>query len=442
VVAQRGYGGTSPAGSVLPAVHEAWLPREHPLHRPRHGQKQRFTLISAAIFFCVPLLALILGVRPPEIENHRLADFPDPGDGWGMFTGLGPWATDHLPFRDTALNASNWVSRDLFGEPPQFDVAPAPENRQPAGPIVVPALPEPDRERPSTAGFTKVLEGRDGWLYFGDEIRWKCQPANPLDQVIGQLRRLRQAVESSGRWFVLVVAPDKSTAVPQKLPSTYAGRECAAAMRQQFWNRVVAEAGALDLRTALHNEAGRIQHEPYFPLDTHWTHEGGLVMTRAVADSIQSGISRNWIVTPSGTWHGQADLPPLIGQSAELTGQDYSLSPDGTQDRTNRTPSDFRTPLHMTSAATTGTITSPVGMFADSYAEFASPFLGAVFNDITILHSENARQDMGLAGQILRNSEVVVIEVVERHLAPGLSPITDPEFVDQMSKVLAANPRR
>ena len=48
---------------------------------------------------------------------------------------------------------------------------------------------------------------------------------------------------------------------------------------------------------------------------------------------------------------------------------------------------------------------------------------------------------MPLAGQLLRDSEVVVVEVVERHLSTGLSPITDPAFVDEMRRVLAGSPR-
>jgi hypothetical protein len=287
-----------------------------------------------------------------------------------------------------------------------------------------------------------VIEGKDDWLYFGDEIRWKCSPSQNLDEVMLQLRRLRQAVESSGRYLVLAIAPDKSTAVPEKLPDQYAGQQCASALRGRFWDRVTVEAGAMDLRGPLRVEAGRLGHQPYFSQDTHWTHEGGLVLTRQLAESIRPGITKGWRVTPSGTWHGKADLPPLIGRSGELTGQDYSLAPDGSNDRTNRTLSDFRAPLHMTSSPTTGTITNKVAMLADSYAEFASPFLGAAFNDITIFHMEDARRNLALAGQLLTDSEVVVIEVVERHLAPGLSPITDPVFVDEMSRVLANNPRR
>ena len=70
----------------LPPVHESWLPSEHPLHRPRHAIRQRTSLICAVVFFCTPLLLLLLGVRVPNIENRQLAAFPSPGDGWGSRT--------------------------------------------------------------------------------------------------------------------------------------------------------------------------------------------------------------------------------------------------------------------------------------------------------------------------------------------------------------------
>ena len=93
----------------LPPVHEAWLPREHSLHRPRHGKRQLTALISALVFLATPTLMWVAGMRPSEIENHELASFPGVGDGWGLFTGLEGWATDNLVFREEAISTA-----DLF----------------------------------------------------------------------------------------------------------------------------------------------------------------------------------------------------------------------------------------------------------------------------------------------------------------------------------------
>lgn len=436
--------------AVLPPVppvattHESWLPYEHPLHRPRHSARQRTAQVCAALFFCAPLIGLVVGVPVEELENRRLTSFPAVTSGWEFFSGLQPWANDHLPFRGDAIHAADGVSRGVFGEPPPFNQQEGATSAAGSGTVVGPVAPpqQADRDTPSSAGFSTVIEGSDGWLYLGYDIRAKCRPSRSLDEVITQLRRLKQSVEASGRRFALVVAPDKSTLVPEHLPRGYAGRECAATASSEFWRRVTTEVGAIDLREPLRDAGDDLGRPVYFPLDTHWTFEGGLTMTRTLADSIQRDVSRTWKVTPGTPWRDEADLPQLIGRTGENQSRHYALAPDGNSDRTARSASDFRTALHLTSSPMTGTISRSVAMLADSYTQFATPFLGAAFNDITILHVETALSDAAGVANVMANSEVVVVEVVERHLATGASPISDPLIVDAITQTLAQHPRR
>ena len=226
------------AAGLLPPVHESELPTEHSLYRPRHGTRQRTALISAAVFFLTPLFLLVVGVRPPPIENRELAEFPTPAAGWGMFTGLNPWATDHLPLRPEALAAADAVSRGLFGEPPPLGQGHPAEGPAP-GPVAPPDPTDEDRERIREAGFPRVIEGSEDWLYLGYDMLGACLPERSLDEVIDALDRLRNEVESSGREFVLIVAPDKSTMVPDYLPKEYVGQRCASEARNAFWRRVI-----------------------------------------------------------------------------------------------------------------------------------------------------------------------------------------------------------
>ena len=75
---------------ALPEMHEAWLPREHSLHRPRHANRQRFALACAVVFLVLPAVGYAFGVRPTAFENHRLASFPSPSLGWVRFGSLIP----------------------------------------------------------------------------------------------------------------------------------------------------------------------------------------------------------------------------------------------------------------------------------------------------------------------------------------------------------------
>ncbi len=419
-------------------VPEAWLRRDNPVHRPRHGGRQLAALICAGLFFLSPTIALSLGAHPARFENRALAAFGDPRDGWAWLAGLPAWAADHLPFRDGAVRATEVVSRGVFGEPAALPASffGPPSGRRPVGPAVAPA------PQPTAAAFPSVIEGRDGWLYLGAEVSGACLPSRSLDDTLGSLRRLRTAVETSGRQFVVVVAPDKTTMAPEHLPADYLGRDCSARARGEFWRRVAAETGAIDLRPPLVEIARRKGSPVYYPADTHWSHEGGLAMTYALADRVHSGITRTWQVTPAGSIPWSDDISPLIGRSGERAIPTYTLAPAGQPDRARSIASDFRVPLGLVSAPAAGTVDQPVRMIADSFTQFASRYLAAAFTDITIVHPETVAAAPRSAGELLAAGKVIVLQVAERNLLSGTSPILLHPVITELSDHLAQHPLR
>jgi alginate O-acetyltransferase complex protein AlgJ len=435
-VTATGSAGGPPTRS-LPAVHESWLPREHDLYRPRHGQ-QGLALVCAAVFFFVPLLAYVVGVRSSPIENHQPRAFPSPADGWGFLTGLPAWASDNLPFRDLAIQAQDALSRSVFGEPPRYGDAPD------LGPI--PSNPTPTtgaEEQQPNDGFPTVVEGRDDWLYFGFDLRGKCRPSQSLDTVVGNVQRLRQAVERSGRRFVLVVAPDKTTMVPENMPDTYAGKSCSAGPRQEFWQRANAELQVVDLREPLHRESTIRGGPVYFPQDTHWNFAGGMTMTRELVERLRSGTSGTWRSTDGPQWSAPADLPTMIGKSGTNRAMKYGLAPDGGVDRANFFDGDFLSKtLTLRSLPVPGMINTPVTMFADSFTQFATPYLGAAFSQISIIHLANLEKDPNGTANSVTYGQTVVVQVVERNLAAGTSIVSDPAAVDALSNAVTARPFR
>lgn len=426
--------------SGLTSVHEAWLPSEHTMYRPRHGQRQLTALVSAGVFFCVPLLLLVIGVRPEAFENRPLSAFPGLGQGWQFFTSMSPWATDHLPFRESAISAEEGISRGIFGEPPpngQGD-----ESGPVQGPIPAPSPSDPERDKMRSAGYPKVLEGKNGWLYLGYDTLGACLPERPLNDVIGALGRLRDVVQASGRQFVLVVAPDKTTAVPQNLPADYTGKKCSSQVRSEFWRRVVAEDGTVDLRPALADAAKRTGAPVYSAIDTHWTHDGGLVFTRAVAERIEPGVTSAWTTEPDQVLQVAGDLPPLENHKQSYPLQTYTLAPDGHTVRSRTIDKEFRAPLHLTEAPGHGVVATKVGMVADSFTLFATPYLAGGFQDIDIVHSDTVGTDPHLVGRMLAAQNVVVVEVVERGLVSGINPLLDQNNISAIAEELAKRPIR
>ncbi|HEY3262416.1 MAG TPA: hypothetical protein VGJ95_19475 [Pseudonocardiaceae bacterium] len=429
----------------LKLAHESWLPSDHPLHRPRHGSRQLVALICAAVFFVVPALTLAIGVRPAEFENHRLAGFPSPLAGWGFFAGLPDWAIDHMPFRDSAIRGVDRISRGVFGEPSPFVQQKWPAQAPPFAPPTTAGVQSPPglAEPPMAAGFPKVIEGKDGWLYYGFDVQGKCRPLRSMDEVIGNLIRLRTAVEASGRRFVLVVPPDKTTAVPDHMPDTFVGKSCAAATSEEFWRRVRTEAGALDLLDGVRQIATVDGHPPYHQLDTHWDDRGAIMMVRQVAEQLQPGVSTGWQIRPERSAEAAADLPKLLGRGGHNVGQLYSLAPDGGRDRTRQPLEDLRGAVRLHATTGAGMITEPVGVLSDSFLLPASRYLPAAFSDIDMVYYTSLTgAEASDAVKVLVDADVVVVEAVERNLASGMAPVVDPAVVSIIADELAVHPRR
>ncbi len=427
--------GPPPAG--LPPIHESLLPRDHALHRPRHGRTQRTALTCAVVFLLVPALVFVFGVRPQEFENHTLAPFPSPADGWGFFTGLSAWATDHLPLRQAGVRAETGISQGVFGEPPDFSGTERQSGGAPLGPIN--SAPQGSVSR----DYSQVIAGTNDWLYLAQDMTAKCAPTQPLNTTLGELRQLRAAIEASGRSLVLVVVPDKSTVVPQHLPADYPDKQCAASVARTFWSQVTSEDGALDLRAGLAALTPVEQRPAYYPQDTHWTDLGALYMLRRVADTITPGTSSSWTSRRAETTRFPADLPLLIARQGTNTDITYQLSPDGGPDQTVPPPGTFTTPLSIKQAATTGMVTTPTVLLGDSFLDATLRYLPATFSNAT------AFTYGGLGGDpvtresvesVMASGKVVVLEVVERFLTGGLAPFLQPAVISEIRTYLASHP--
>lgn len=428
----------------LPPVHEAWLPREHSLHRPRHGGRQLTALISALVFFTTPTFMWLFGMRPAELENHQLASFPSVWDGWDFLTGMDPWATDNLVFRGGAISAADWVSRTFFGEPAPFDQG----TSTPSGPL--PGNPgderttEPDNpaNEPDAAGYRRVIEGDDGWLYLGQDVIAKCQPRRPVEETMGQLVKLRAAVEASGREFVLVAVPDKTTMIPENLPDSYAGRDCAEKATPALWSQLAATADALDMRPPLAAAAEEYDKPVYFPQDSHWTNEGALTMLEQIAEELEPGVTDDWEISRRGERQSTADLPPLIGQEGKNDSTSYRLRPDGQTDRTASAVNDLREPVRRTSDPLDGMIQRPTLLLGDSFTLPISSYLPAAFSDVTQLYYSTVEPDPGLVARTMGDNEVVILEIVERNIARGSLNLLEDSFIDLVREELQKRPIR
>ncbi len=428
-------------------MHEALLPREHSLHRPRHGTRQLGALLAAVVFFTTPLLSWTLGARVGEFENRKLAEFPSITQGWGFFTGLSQWATDHLVFRQDAITAADGISQGLFGEP-----APLDRGAQQQGPVGGAATPtptvpggkqqqvQPDEQQP-LPGFTKVVQGKDDWLFFGLDFQAKCKPDKTIDDTLARIRKLKQVVEASGRGFLLLVPPDKTTVEAGQLPETYGGKDCAGPVAAEFWSKFSREPGIVDVRPILAETKKRLGKPVYQKLDTHWGDEGAIAAVRELAERLQPGVTAPWSVSLGESFTSSADLANMIGKPQQNSGFHYEVKPDGTTNMAKGLGVTFSQPYPISNKQLPGMLPGQVVVFGDSFLVSLSRYMHAAMSSFTVQHYGFAVTDPAAAGRTAANNDFVIFEAVERNLTSGTAGFLSYEFIEAFGKELAGKPR-
>jgi hypothetical protein len=87
-------------------------------------------------------------------------------------------------------------------------------------------------------------------------------------------------------------------------------------------------------------------------------------------------------------------------------------------------------------------INQPTAVLGDSFLVGASGYLPAAFSDLTIQYYRSAETEPSQVIKTFTDSEVVILEVVERNVAAGAVAVLDQGFLDQLGAELAKNPIR
>lgn len=414
-------------------------PRSGPRHRRPRGRRPLSLLLAVAFFFA-PAAAFVLGERPQEIENRRLEPLPSLADGWSFFPKFATWATDHLPLRKQAVEGNAALSERVFGEPPSYGS----DTGGVAGVPGTAAGPEGSKDAPKV-NYPVVVQGKNDWLYLGSDVSSTCEPSRTVADTLDRATRLATAVERSGRKFVLMVAPDKTTIWPRDLPDSYLGKGCSEARKAEFWTalRATPPPGTVDLRALLEAKQQADGAPIYRQTDTHWGEAGSVVYTRALADAVQPGLWPTVRVEPTGTVTRVGDLGRLIGRPRSDTYPGFRLVRPGVRfESAPEMPRDAPITLRNTSTNPASPLVSrPVLLLGDSYSNSARNIYPGLFSSLTLLHNEAALDKPDVAATAIAGSDVVVLEIVERSIAAGKTALLQDPALTAIEKALAASPR-
>jgi hypothetical protein len=411
--------------------HDDVPPPPSRFHRPA-------TVALGLLFLFVPVVAYLLGDRAQHIENRRLAAAPRISQGWEVFPNTSAWFTDHMPLRKEGIHTNTWFSRKVFREEPSYGAAAK------TGSAAVGAAGTGTNASGSTKGppdaseFPTVVSGRDGWLYLGEDFSFPCLPSSTVAQTMTRLRELERIITASGRRVLFTVAPNKSTIVPDHLPSHYVGKDCATARTRAFWTALekLPRSEYFDLRRPLEARQ-RADGAPIYPtLNSHWSTLGSAIFARTLANALDHGLWAGSSIDSSRPYTQGADLPALLGETRTETVNGGRLTRPGVIGGWEHLGRRLKTDPVTVTNSTTGVPLFPTRavLVGDSFTEAALPELTSLFANVVAIQHQRASVE-AVASQIAQ-ADVVVIEIVERNMAGGKATMLESGTLDAIRSAL------
>ena len=219
------------------------------------------------IIFILCLLLPALGMpffkKAVNSEKREPAKFPSlnfktAADG-SFGKELENWAADHIGFRNSLIGINNALMRDVFGQQ-DADI--------------------------------KVLIGKDGWLYFKDDIKDYCNERTLSDRninnIAASLAMLDGYIKEKGLEFEVCIVPNKSC-LYEHMPSNYIkneGEDNYRALLKAFEKKGINHTDLF----ADFKADGRVL---YRKEDTHWDYKGALLAYNAIMK--QAGLSQHML---------------------------------------------------------------------------------------------------------------------------------------------------
>jgi alginate O-acetyltransferase complex protein AlgJ len=256
---------------------------------------RRLLPVALLLMLSAPFAGWALRVKPPQ--NFQDMQAPVPWPDWKSTpvrrwpAAMEDWLNNHFPLRAVLIQAHSLVWHRWIGAP-----------------------------------GNDVVVGQDGWLFYsGNRTIEDLRGRDPLDDA--QLVRWRRTLEARRNYlrergiiYLFVVAPNKSSIYPEKLPPLLQ-RQIKPGKLDQLLAYMAANSDVpiLDLRPAL--LAAKTRHVVYWPTDSHWNGYGLNAATAAILAKLQTlGVKFSteedgkWISTEERARNGDcADIIAMRG---------------------------------------------------------------------------------------------------------------------------------
>lgn len=416
--------------------------------------------VIACVFLFLPVVLLLLGVRPADVDNHARSKLPPVRLQWRTLDNLNNYLTDNLPLRDAAIRENERLSESLFGQPAgsgqeagSAAAASLPGSR-PSGqvPAIAPGgegpvprqtqqqtflrLPPPAPE-PAVPSNSVVTVGKDGWLFLTGEFYKECEPGQPSEQVISGLARLQQILAASGRKFVFTLAPDKSTVEPSYLPDSYPLQSCSQASKRATFSLLNNShiPGYVDMKDLMAARQSAEQRPYYMREDTHWNGLADALFARKAIQlldpALLAGVVSKEVI---GSYVG--DLTTLLGDPHSDRTIDDTLSRPGVtvaQSQTSLAPGIAATESRAVSSATP-LLPGRTLLVGDSFSQAAAPDLTPFLADmLEVKNAYFAEAPETMFNAIQRSSTIILVWNQRYFADPNYGVMWSSAFLDKLA---------
>ena len=353
----------------------------------------KVTLASFLIIICFSWLLWIFLEKYTDTTNYekrKMASQPRlTADNYGTFAEqYENWFNDNIPFRNNLISLNSAIDFFVFDK----------------------------------SSNSRVIKGKGDWLFYND-------PSNgdPLGDYQGttllseeELQKLAQNcvsqqdfLEEQGKEFVLFIAPNKERIYSEYMPERY-GKPADNYRALQIYNYLKENT---DLRVVYPYEelmaAKALGSNIYYKTDTHWNFIGAYVGATALLHELgveMPNIQSNEITVTQGE-NTSGDLAGMLNLSKQLRNTDHEYSVEGYDThQIESVVQDFDTVF---SFKATGADPRRIYVIRDSFSTAMAPIIGSQFSETYMRNRKTYSYDDYLA----QNPDIVVREVVERHLS-------------------------
>ncbi len=349
--------------------------------------RDRVLVTGFMVMLALPAILLFSGMQPGNYLNRALATFPalsgkGVSDGT-YFSAVDAYLDDNLPVR----------------------------------PAVIEAKAEFDYQVLGVSSNPSVVVGRDGWLFFDQEVAPTCN--KDAATVLQQMDGFAATVGTASRSFYFTIAPDKRTIYPEQLPASLQGVETCTdherpAMRSGMARRPQTTIDLWGPVDAARESSGSTPI--YWPKDTHWNTIAAIAAVRTIVQSIDAAAwSESDVVSLAESQPHGDDLMHLMGIADSVVMPAVTVSRPGQQIQAvpPSGPVGFgEATQRFVSEGTAPVIPGRTLIVGDSFFDVALPLLAPWFQDLTFVSP--ARITCPEVLDQLTDYETIIVEQVER----------------------------